>query len=403
MNNNITEKIDNEFTPVRFEDAPDSSEGLPFFEVLDSANIDTQHRRKKQYIINRMLGATGVGILFGESGIGKSFIILIILFATVFKPIAETLGINYFPGKKAVLLVGEGDDGMTDRIRGISAVYNDGDPIPNVVVIKLNRTLDSPAGIKRATEAIRRVIGNSGISMIAVDTLRTFTSGNENLQPDMTKMIASLKELSTTFNCLVLPTHHPIKTIDPTSPKANAMSGSGVLRANVNDIIYVEKTGGELILSSEKCRDAKPAPPMRVVLSEVELARAVDAEEGDEPETTLVVTAMERDPAVEISTVIRPAAKTTRVDDYLCTLGDVIRGCGKMDDTWHFNRVDGQRWLQDKEGWVYDHAANFFRTSEGRPLKKLEAAGYVSIDSDGEITITETGLKRVSELWKESH
>ena len=386
--------------PIRFEDASDSSEGLLYFEVLDSAKIDTQHRRKRQYVIDRMLGTSGVGIFFGESGIGKSFIVLTILFATVFRPIADHLGINYFPEKKAVMLIGEGDEGQPDRIRGISAIYNDGYPIPNVEIIKLNRTLDSSVGVKRATEAIRRVVGNSGISMIAVDTLRTFTSGNENLQPDMTKMIASLKELSTTFNCLVLPTHHPIKTIDPTSPKANAMSGSGVLRANVNDIIYVEKTGGEVFLSSEKCRDAKPAPPMRVVLSEVELARAVDAEEGDEPETTLVVTAMEKDTAVEISSV---AAKVTKLDDHLRTLGDVIRGCGKMDDTWHFNRVDGQRWLQDKEGWVYDHAANFFRTSEGRPLKKLEAAGYVSIDSDGEITITDTGLKRVSELWKESH
>lgn len=402
MSNNITEKIDNEFTPVRFEDAPDSSEGLPFFEVLDSARIDTQHRNKRQYIINRMLGATGVGILFGESGIGKSFIILIILFATVFKPIADALGINYFPGKKAVLLVGEGDEGMADRIRGISEIYNNGDSIPNVVAIKLNRTLDSPSGLKRAKEAIRATVGDSPVSMIAVDTLRTFSEGSENLQQDMTRLIAAFKDLYTTFNCLVLPTHHPIKTIDPTSPKANAMSGSGVLRANVNDIIYVEKTGGELILSSEKCRDAKPAPPMRVVLSEVELAKAVDAEEGDAPETTLVVTAMEAT-AGEVSAVWKPKAKTSRLDDYLCTLGDVIRGCGKMDDTWHFNRVDGQRWLQDKEGWIYDHAANFFRTSEGRPLKKLEAAGYVSIDSDGEITITETGLKRVSELWKESH
>lgn len=400
MKNNIPEKLANEFVPIRFEDASDSSEGLLYFEVLDSAKIDTQHRRKRQYVIDRMLGTSGVGIFFGESGIGKSFIVLTILFATVFRPIADHLGINYFPEKKAVMLIGEGDEGQPDRIRGISAIYNDGYPIPNVEIIKLNRTLDSSVGVKRATEAIRRVVGNSGISMIAVDTLRTFTSGNENLQPDMTKMIASLKELSTTFNCLVLPTHHPIKTIDPTSPKANAMSGSGVLRANVNDIIYVEKTGGEVFLSSEKCRDAKPAPPMRVVLSEVELARAVDAEEGDEPETTLVVTAMEKDTAVEISSV---AAKVTKLDDHLRTLGDVIRGCGKMDDTWHFNRVDGQRWLQDKEGWVYDHAANFFRTSEGRPLKKLEAAGYVSIDSDGEITITDTGLKRVSELWKESH
>lgn len=399
---NITEQINNEFVLIRFEDASDSSEGLPYFEVLDSATIDTQHRRKKQYIIDQMLGATGVGILFGESGIGKSFIVLIILFATVFKPIAETLGINYFPGKRAILLVGEGDEGMADRIRGICEVYNDGDPIPNVVVIKLNRTLDSPVGLKRAKEAIRATIGDSSISMIAVDTLRTFSEGSENLQQDMSRLIASFKDLSTTFKCLVMPTHHPIKTVDPTSAKANAMSGSGVLRTNVNDIVCVERINGEILLSSEKCRDAKSASPIRVGLSEVELARAVDAEEGDAPETTLVVTAMEAT-AGEVSAVWKPKAKTSRLDDYLRTLGDIIRGCGTMDETWHFNRREGQRWLQDKAAWTYDHAANFFRTSEGRPLKNLEETGYVSIDSDGEITITETGLKRVSELWKESH
>lgn len=203
--------------------------------------VQTSH----QYVIKSVIPKATLGVLYGESGAGKSFITLDLCIAIArglpWRNLRTTQG-------RVVYIVAEGASGFRNRLIAYAKHYNLTDTdIPLDII-------DATPNLLRKDDAqdICKSILASGVppSLVVIDTLAQAMAGaNENTSEDMGTALAHCKGIHTATGAMVLLVHHSGKD---SSKGARGWSG---MRAAADVELEVTRTMQGRALRTTKQKD----------------------------------------------------------------------------------------------------------------------------------------------------
>lgn len=260
---------------IEADEAPPSSSRAPVlsFQWFDQIEpcLDAN------WMIERVLPARGVALMFGHPGSGKSF-----LAADIAWHVAAGRpwrGLNTRAGL-VIYLAAEGSSGLRNRFSAIRETFAS-DSVPLILISDAIDLQASDGDIERLANTVDLASHRSGRapSLIIVDTLaKTFGAGKEN-SDDMAGYVANMERLAARFDCCVMPVHHRPKDSESTDPR-----GHSSLRGGVGTILLVE--GGETKRATvTKQKDGPEGEHFAFKLKQVEIG----TDKRGEPVTTCVV------------------------------------------------------------------------------------------------------------------
>jgi RecA-family ATPase len=241
--------------------------------------------RPPEYIIDELIEAETLGLIFGDPGCGKSFlavdIALSIATGTKFHGRDVRQGSVFF-------IAGEGHNGLARRFEAWSKdrhVSLAG--VPLFKSEKAAQFLDG-ASAKAVAHAVAFLANQHGApSLIIIDTLaRNFGAGDENNTQDMSGFVAAVDDLKANFPCAaVLIVHHSGHADKQRARGAMALKGA------LDTEYRVEKDGPAVRLINTKMKDAEPPSDMFFAFRQVELdgtkSAVLDATEAPERQRKL--------------------------------------------------------------------------------------------------------------------
>ena len=225
-----------------------------------------------EWIIKDWVPTQGVAMMYGESGVGKSFIALDMACSIASGKLWQ--GIKTRPGV-VVYLAGEGNYGIRQRIASWCK-KNGVDNLDNLLISNKPIDLDAPNAAIKVIEAIRELC-DGNVMMIFVDTLNNHMSGDENSARDTRTMINTSKIIASSLNATVSFVHHTGLN-DASKSRAR---GSSAWKGSLDVSILISKSSGDIIkISCEKMKDAQEPSPIFGSLQYVPLGWT--DEDGDE-------------------------------------------------------------------------------------------------------------------------
>ena len=161
-------------------------------------------RKPPGWIIKDVAPQAELMVIFGESGAGKSFVVLD-MFAAVARG-APWLG-NRTRRGKVVYVVAEGRASFGSRVKAYCEAYGVlASELDDLTVIA-----DTPNLLQKddAAEIVRSMVAAGGASVIVIDTFAQVTPGaNENAAEDVGKALANCKAIHRATGALIVLVHH---------------------------------------------------------------------------------------------------------------------------------------------------------------------------------------------------
>lgn len=231
--------------------------------------IAIANRPRPRYIIKSILPMADLGVLFGESTAGKSFVALDMMMSIARG--VEWNGFKTIQGQVAYVCA-EGSGGLRNRIRAYAQknALSDDDlaEIPLLTITDAPNFMDA----KDATAVALSINRAGGASVIVVDTFAQTTAGaNENSGEDVGKALSHCRKLSFATGAVVVLVHHAGKDL---TKGARGWSG---LRAAADFEIEVSREGKNRKLKISKQKDGEDGAEFGF---ELEVAN-VDLDEDD--------------------------------------------------------------------------------------------------------------------------
>jgi AAA domain-containing protein/bifunctional DNA primase/polymerase-like protein/primase-like protein len=264
------------------------------------------------WLVRNLLQRDGLGVLYGEPGSGKSFLVLDLSGAIARG--AEWRGLPVTCGP-VVYVVAEGAGGFRKRLEAYAQHHGvDLAALPiGVIADAPNFLRDDDRPIARAVEAY------GGAVLIVVDTLASVTpGGNENAAEDMGAVIGRCKRLQAETGAFVLLVHHSGKD---SGRGARGWSG---LRGAVDLEIEITRNGEDRAAKVTKQKDGEDGEAFPFRLSVVDLGP--DAEGN--PSTSCVVEHVDsmpegakRQPAGTVQKIVYQVVR----DFGPCSVDDVLK------------------------------------------------------------------------------
>lgn len=255
--------------------------------------------------VARTLPARGLGVVFGDSGCGKTFLIIDLVVALVLER-------RWFDRRVrrcgAIYVAAEGRLGLRlqaymkhhgvtledigDRFRVIDSAVNLLDPYADV-----------PTLLEELNAAASAM---GGVGLVVVDTLnRVMPGGDENSSEDMSAVIASAKRIEEALGCLVLFIHHSGKNA------AAGARGHSSLRAACEFEAEVKDANGDRTMEITKFRDGEEGAqlPFRLKVVDLGAVRDLDGEADEDERITSCVVVPETEVGERASPKLSPSAK----------------------------------------------------------------------------------------------
>lgn len=237
---------------------------------------DLVARNAPKWLIAGVLPQAGSSIMFGPSGVGKSFLAL-----DMARCIATGLpwqGRATTPGKVVIVAV---EDGLNteDRLRGMFQHFGMAKDTPIFIVSPELDLSDDGTSARKLSERIVEDAG-SGIAWIVIDTLaRSFGMGDENSSTDMGRAIRNYEAIGAATGAHVTAVHH-------SGHEGGRERGSSALRAAMDTAMSVkaDKKSGQIFLTTEKQKNGRSGLCFEYKLTEVELdgdTTAVAIQQGE--------------------------------------------------------------------------------------------------------------------------
>lgn len=229
------------------------------------------------WIIKGMLPRADLAVLFGESGSGKTFMILDMVLA-VARGI-EWRNLRTKQGR-VVYIAAEGSGGVRNRLDAYAQQNEvDLDTLPFGVIHESPNFLIT----KDAVDVARAIKAWGGADIIVVDTLAQVTPGaNENGAEDMGKALSHCKKLARVAGALVILVHHSGKD---SSKGSRGWSG---LRAAADAEIEVVRTAMGRSIRVSKQKDGRDGEALGFDLNTVQIGFD---EDGDPVDSCVVIEA----------------------------------------------------------------------------------------------------------------
>jgi hypothetical protein len=217
----------------------------PRFKLETAEELINGHYSEPAWLVHDLIPQVGLGMRYGKSNVGKSFIALDAICAV-------TRGVEWCGRKakkaKGCIVVGEGQHSYPLRLKAYAARYGVSPAdMPSLIRQPVNLFVRS-----EVDELIELLRAAGGVQYLVVDTLATCTVGfDENSSRDMNIVIENCKRISSELECYVEITHHSGK--DAT----RGARGSSALTPAMDVEMYVERIGeGGGLVSITKIKDA---------------------------------------------------------------------------------------------------------------------------------------------------
>ena len=233
-----------------------------------------------RWLVKNWIQAEGLHMMFGPSGVGKSFVALDIACSIASEKIAAWNGQRLRHGP-VVYLAGEGYLGLKQRIVGWAA--KKGIEELDICLSEEARDLNTPDGLRDTVQEIREL--DLRPVFIVVDTLHRFMAGDENKAVDVKTMLDACATLAREFGCAVLLVHHTGVAQDA----QDRARGSSAWRGAMDIELMVRGDGMEhIMLSQTKNKDAERQPVMGFEMVSVDVPGWFD-EDGGQVTTKVLI------------------------------------------------------------------------------------------------------------------
>lgn len=212
-----------------FQDFKPNAGHVPFlFHDGDSYAMDFADAPE---LIEGLLPARGIVMVYGPSGSGKTFWALDLSFAV--HNGQQWRDKDVLKGD-VFYIAAEAGRGIKRRIEGIRRTH------PNLrapYIADAAPNLSSSESVALIVEAVKAIPG-AHPAMIIIDTLSASFSGDDSSQKDSAMVVRNLKMLADDLACLVVVIHHPTKS-------GESWRGSGVWLNDLDVVIKVTTDGPE--------------------------------------------------------------------------------------------------------------------------------------------------------------
>ena len=216
-----------------------------------------------QWLVERYIEANAMVILFGEPGVGKSFIALDMACC-----IATGEAWQGFPVKQGPVfyIAGEGHAGIGRRL-GAWCRYR-GVKLGSIHVSTTAAPLTEWDAVKQVMRGIKAKVEQHGVpALIVVDTLaRNFGGLDENSNKDMGLFVQHMDRLKYELQTTILIVHHTGQGNKDRARGASALKGAVDIEHRVE-----ARAGGTIALQTTKMKDAELPEPVLMRLHSMDL------------------------------------------------------------------------------------------------------------------------------------
>ena len=232
------------------------------------------------WLVKHWLQANAMIMVHGPSGGGKTFAVLD-WSLRIASGISDWCGHKVKPGT-VVYLAGEGHHGLKGRIAAWRQRHQPGKI--NMWLSKAGCDLNTPEGYRIVSEHIRALKHRP--SLIVVDTLHRFLSGDENSSQDAKTMLDACSALMAEFDCSVLLVHHTGVSDEAQHRARGSSAWRGALDIEIS--IVPAKASRPIEIVSRKTKDSEMPPPIYASLESVPIDGWLD-EDGDQVTSAVIV------------------------------------------------------------------------------------------------------------------
>lgn len=180
------------------------------------------------WIIKGWLPSYATIMIYGESGIGKTFVAIDM--ACHIATGKQWNGLKTKPGV-VVYLAGEGNYGLRQRVAAWAKANNHND-LDNLFISNKAIDLDAPDAAAQVIGAIRQLT-DEDIALIVIDTLNNHMSGDENSARDTRAMINACNVISSATGATTGFIHHVAHSADSKHRARGSSAWRGALDASI--------------------------------------------------------------------------------------------------------------------------------------------------------------------------
>jgi hypothetical protein len=238
------------------------------------------------WLVKHWLQANALIMVHGPSGGGKTFVVLDMCLRIASATANNAWQGNRVTGGSVVYLAGEGHHGLRGRIAAWRQ-YHASDFNNAPLSMHLSRDgcdLNTPQGYRRVADAIRH--NRIEPSIIVVDTLHRFLSGDENSAQDAKTMLDACNNLMQEFKCSVLLVHHTGVSEEAQHRARGSSAWRGALDIEIS-IVPPKSDDAPIEIVQRKSKDAEISLPIHVNLKSVPITGWLD--EDNEQVTSAVI------------------------------------------------------------------------------------------------------------------
>jgi hypothetical protein len=236
-------------------------------------------RLGEAYLIKGLIGAATIGMIYGESGTGKTFLALHLGLCVA----SETEFFGYRPRQTGVIYIAaEAGAGIANRVAAARYEFGYADKTPFAAIVTPIDLCTSDVDLNRLIDAIKTFDIGAQVGLIIVDTLsRVMAGGNENTPDDMGALVQNIDRLCAATGATILLVHHSGK--DP----GRGARGHSLLHAAIDTEIEVTREAATKLSAFRvtKQRDISDEGSGAFSLRVVEIGRDLE----DDPVTSCVV------------------------------------------------------------------------------------------------------------------
>ena len=231
---------------------PEGHGQRPLYPLLSIDDII--NRPAPKWLVEDKIPQTGLGFLYSEPGVGKSFVALDMCL-TIAAGAAYWHGdvIECEPDAPIVYIAAEGESGFRNRIKAWLQEHPEAD---RASVLKRLKVLPRTVNFMK-TEDIALFLASiehadiGAPAMVVVDTVsRAMPGADENLQKEMTLFVSACDRIRDAYQCVVLGVHHAGKSGDLRGSTVLLGAGDFVMRLSRKD-----KSASIVRLACEKSKD----------------------------------------------------------------------------------------------------------------------------------------------------
>ena len=215
--------------------------------------LDTHHLTSlpKPKLLRPGIPEEGLTVLYGESGVGKSFIAL-------------DYALNIAVNGMVIYVPTEGLRGYALRLKAWEKRHQTAPP-NTLFFLNAPLSLTDKAGIEELIRQINVWRRSQRLLLVVIDTLAMSMIGaDENSARDMGLAIAAVRTIIAVLQCAVLLVHH-------TGKNATSERGSSALRGNADSMIRVSSYDDLVLIENTKAKDFEPFERQYMLLKPVDV------------------------------------------------------------------------------------------------------------------------------------